>query len=78
MWAIVGILTISVIITLYEVPKLVKAKQKKEIVVFFGLLLIATTLTILEVRDINMPNPLVGIQMIYEPISTFVLQFLKP
>lgn len=76
MWGIIGIMFISMVIASFELPKLIKGKRKKEAVVFLSILLIATTLALLKIQDVIIPNPLTGIQALYRPIGTIIQKFL--
>jgi hypothetical protein len=76
MWAILGILLTAAIILIIEIPPLFKAKMKKEFWVFSILLLFATALSIAKVLQLNIPNPLDWIAVIFKPFSDFLLDIL--
>lgn len=77
MWPIFGILLVGTLITLYEVPYLIKKKLTKELIVFFILLLIGMIFSILLSLEIKVPNPFDLIAFIYKPISDFLEWILK-
>jgi hypothetical protein len=73
MWNLLGILTVTGLITLYEYPKMKKKSMKYEIKVFFLLLGIGTTLAILYIYDIPIPNPLNFLKYIFEPAGKLIM-----
>jgi hypothetical protein len=77
MWAILGILLIAIIILLIEVPPLLKAKRKKELWVFSILLLFATALSISKSLQVNIPNPLDWLTIIFKPFTDFIVHALQ-
>jgi hypothetical protein len=77
MWAIIGILFIGTIISLFEITPLVKKKWWREIMVFFLLLSAGLTLSILLIKDVTIPSPLDLIAKIYSPITFFFDQILS-
>lgn len=77
MWYVFGIIMVSIGITIYEVPNLLKKNSKKELVVFSILLILALALSIAEILYEDLPNPLDGITMIYKPVSDFLFDLLK-
>ncbi|MDP4163999.1 MAG: hypothetical protein Q8906_10735 [Bacillota bacterium] len=77
MWAIIGICLLALIISIIEVPSLVKKKLKKEMIVFFCFLSIAVTFSILLSLQINIPSILKIIEIIYAPVSKVVFSFLQ-
>jgi len=64
-----GIILIAMLLSLYEYPKMKQKKQHKEIVVYLLILGMATTLLILKVLEISIPNPLKGIEYVFSPIG---------
>ncbi|MGG4444867.1 hypothetical protein HP398_11385 [Brevibacillus sp. HB1.4B] len=73
MWTIMMILLISLLIAIFEVPYLRKNAMKREMLVFFILLVVATGLGIAESLEANIPNPLDWITFVYKPFSDFIL-----
>lgn len=74
--AIAGILLIAILIIVLEVPPLWKKKQKRELWVYSLLLLFGVGLSIAESLDLNIPNPLDWIAIIYKPLSDLVMSLL--
>ena len=58
MFSIVFIITVTVLIALYEVPFLLKNKLIKELIVFFIFLICAFILSVLTSLHIKIPNPM--------------------
>ncbi|CAM4320442.1 hypothetical protein L1N85_15360 [Paenibacillus alkaliterrae] len=77
MVVIVGILAAAIVMIMLEVPTLRKQKMKKELWVFSILMLVAVGLSIAMGLQIDIPNPVDGITMLYKPFSDFVFHFLK-
>ncbi|MGF9908806.1 hypothetical protein [Brevibacillus porteri] len=73
MWTIIMILLISLLIALFEVPNMRRNGMKKEMLVFFILLVVGTGLSIAESLEANIPNPLEWITFVYKPFSDFIL-----
>lgn len=76
MWKIIGILFSGVLISILEVPALVKEKSWREITVFFIILGVGLTLTILLTKNVPIPTPVDWIVKIYRPIAAFFEQIL--
>ncbi len=55
MWAILGILFIGAIISLFEIPPLIKKKWWREVIVYF--LLLSGGLTLSVLLSMNVPIP---------------------
>ena len=77
MTVISGILLVTVVISLIEVPSLLKKGLKKELWVFGILILLGTGLNIAQGLKIDIPNPLDWINVVYKPFSDFVLGLFK-
>ncbi|MBZ5752035.1 MULTISPECIES: hypothetical protein [Metabacillus] len=77
MWIISGILLIGAIISLFEIPPLVKKKWWREIIVYFILLSVGMTLAILISKDVAIPTPIDLLTKIYSPVTNFMEKFLS-
>lgn len=77
MWAIIGMLTTGVVISLFEIPPLVKKRWWREIIAYFLLLSIGMTFAVLLCLKINIPTPLNWIEKIYSPVTSFVERILS-
>ncbi|MFY0758016.1 hypothetical protein AB1K32_03920 [Metabacillus dongyingensis] len=77
MVAVAGILVIVGVIIAIDVPSLLRKKEKKELWVFFILLLIGTSLSIALALHIKIPNPVDWITVIYQPLSDLIESLLK-
>jgi hypothetical protein len=71
MWAIIGILVSGAIISLFEIPPLLKKKCWREIIFFFLLFSPGVTLSILLSKQVTIPTPVDLISKIYSPITSF-------
>ncbi|WP_018394301.1 hypothetical protein [Bacillus sp. 37MA] len=76
MVAVAGILVIMAVIIAINVPPLLRKKLKKELWIFSLLLLFGTVLSIAEVLNIKIPNPLDWITAIFKPLSDMVEKLL--
>ncbi len=74
---VLGILVISILIALKEIPPLKKQKQKKEIWIYVILQCFATTLLSFIALDINLPSPLELIRVVYKPVSDAIFNLLS-
>ncbi|MFD2442840.1 hypothetical protein ACFSO7_02370 [Bacillus sp. CGMCC 1.16607] len=77
MVAVAGILVIVAIIIAIDVPPLLRKKLKKELWIFSILLLIGIVLSVAQVLEMKIPNPLEWIIAIYQPLSNMIDQLLK-
>ena len=76
MLPVIFIIIIASLISLYEIPRLLKKELKKEIFIYSLLLIIAVGLGILYSLDIKIPNPLEGLTSIYKPINKLIEKYL--
>ncbi|MFB6467807.1 hypothetical protein ACE38V_13535 [Cytobacillus sp. Hz8] len=76
MWAIVSILTAGMIAWI-EIPSLLKKKLIKELWVFSVLLLIGVGLIISQSLQLNIPNPLDWITVVFKPLNDAIFGILK-
>lgn len=68
----IGIIMISIIIIIYEFKSLKKCNSRKEVWSFSILLLFATVLGVMKALDMNIPNPLHLVYMIYSPLNNIL------
>lgn len=72
MWGILGILCVAAVIAYVGLTSLKGKAGAKERIVFCTILLSATALSIAVSLDLNVPNPLNGLIMLYKPISDYL------
>lgn len=77
MWAIIGIILIGAVISLFEIPPLIKKKWWKELIVFCTMLLTGLTLSTLLAENISIPNPVYFIVKLYHPLAIFIERILS-
>ncbi|MCQ6276099.1 hypothetical protein JMM81_14310 [Bacillus sp. V3B] len=77
MFIIIGILLIGAIISFFEISPLVKKKWWREIIVYFLLLSVGLTLSILLIKNVTIPSPLDLIIKIYSPVTSFFERILS-
>ncbi|MFD1036922.1 hypothetical protein ACFQ3N_00570 [Virgibacillus byunsanensis] len=77
MVGIIGILVITIVIILMEVPSLLKDGIKKDIIVFFTILLLGVGVSIALTMGVKIPNPVDAIQFMYKPLSDLISNLFK-
>ena len=77
MWIISGILLIGAIISLFEIPPLVKKKWWREIIVYLILLSVGMTLAILISKNVTIPTPIDLLTKLYSPVTNFFEKILS-
>lgn len=66
---VLGLTLIFAIISLFEVPGLIKQKKKKEVIIFFVLLAIGYTLNLLQLFNIALTPTNKIIEMLIKPVE---------
>ncbi|MDD9269487.1 hypothetical protein ACFPES_20760 [Paenibacillus sp. GCM10023248] len=79
MWIIVaGICTASLACLVVEAPALRRTQQKKDLIVFYLMLLAGTALSIIEfATNFKLPNPSRLIIIVYKPVYEVVKTLLE-
>lgn len=77
MWAILGILAVAAAIFIIDAPDLLKRRLTKELWIFSFLLLLGTVLSILLSLNVELPNPLDWLTVIYRPFNDLLDSVLK-
>lgn len=77
MLTIAGILIIAFIIAAIDVPPLLQQKLKRELWLFFTILLVGLSISSALALNIDIPSPLNIISNIYNPISQVVENYFK-
>jgi hypothetical protein len=72
-----AIIGISIIISLYEFPPLIRGKLYKEIGIFFSLLSIGSILSILLSFGVQFPNPSLWLINLFKPLSNLLENLLN-
>jgi hypothetical protein len=74
---VLGILVISTLIAMKEIPPLLKQKKKKEIWIFVIFQSFATALLSIISLNVKLPSPLEAIRVVYKPISDAIFSLLS-
>ena len=74
---IIGVLAVAVVIAVVEVPYLLRVKQKRELWVFLGILVMGTALGIATSLEVEVPSPLKAIELIYRPLADIIFGMLE-
>ena len=77
MVGVLGILAVSLVIAIIEVPSLLKKKLRRELWVFSILLLIGTGLSIAKSLKVEILNPFDLMAAFYKPFSDMLFQLLE-
>ena len=77
MFSTLGILTVTALIFYFEKPKLLKSGESKTIWMFSILLIIGAALNIGVALNLNIPNPLDLIAVIFNPFADLMKTLLK-
>jgi len=74
----IGVLFLAILISIYEIPKMKKQNMKKDFILFSSILFLATTLSLLQVNGVSIPNPISGLRAILSPIGIGIENFFIP
>jgi hypothetical protein len=74
---VLGILCISILIALKEIPPLKKQQQKKEIWIIVIFLFFASAFLSLVLLEVKIPSPLEVIRVVYHPFSNWLFSLLS-
>lgn len=66
------IFLLSVFIAVYELPSLLQGESRKDLVIFGMILVTGTTLSILQILHIPVPNLTALITFIFEPLAHMI------
>lgn len=72
----ITIIAVSILVCAYELPRLIRNRQRKEIMVFMTLLVISVGLYAGAEEGI-IPNPVYWMEMVYKPVYDGVMTWLK-
>ncbi|MGP4079488.1 hypothetical protein ACTWQL_06185 [Pseudalkalibacillus sp. R45] len=72
-----GVMLVACLIYFVEYRNLKDHSSSRERGTFFSLLSIGVIMSILEVADVKIPNPLYPIEVIYKPVHTFIFNLLS-
>ncbi|MGN7469579.1 hypothetical protein [Brevibacillus sp. SAFN-007a] len=70
------VVLVSIIVCLYELPRLIRTNQKKEMTVFVAMLVLSVGLYAATQYG-QIPNPVYVMEMIYKPMSDGISQWLR-
>ena len=75
--AVLALLSFDTILCVIEVPKMIKSKMVKELVVFSILLAVGTAMAFMEILKIEIPKSVDLVMWIYSPLSEFLESLFK-
>ena len=76
-YMLVFIIIISCLVAGLEYRQLMKSKGLRDIVISASLLAAGLCLCVLQILDISMPSPLIGLQSLITPVNSFLAKLLK-
>lgn len=77
MWPVIGLLAGAAIVSVLEVPAMVRGRMKKDLAVFSCLLAAALAISIIYTLHIEVPNPTQLITRLFMPVSKWLEQLLS-
>lgn len=75
--SILSVLLFSTILSIVEIPKMLKEKLYRELWTFIVLLSFGTVLVILKSLNVDIPNPSDFVQWLYSPFSDIIKRLLE-
>ncbi|WP_139210559.1 hypothetical protein [Paenibacillus sophorae] len=67
-----AIILLFILLAGWDVPLLIKKKQRKDLIVYSLLLLTGITLSILVSFNVHLPNPSKGLETILQPLGSLL------
>jgi hypothetical protein len=77
MWPVIGLLAGAAIISVLEVPAMVRGRMKKDLAAFACLLAAALAISIIYTLRVEVPNPTQLIMRLFMPVSKWIEQLLS-
>lgn len=74
---VASVLTFCAVLSFVEVPKMVKGKEFRELILYSVLLTAGAAVMVLRSVNIKIPNPSDLVIWIYSPVSGFMKQLLR-
>lgn len=75
--SILSVLLFSTVLSIVEIPKMLKEKLYRELWTFIVLLSFGTVLVILKSLNVDIPNPSDFVQWVYSPFSDIIKTLLE-
>ncbi|MDT3425339.1 hypothetical protein J2Z22_000855 [Paenibacillus forsythiae] len=69
---IMAIITLFILLAGWDAPHLIKKRQKKDLIVYFALILVGLTLSILVSFHVYLPNPSKGLETMFAPLGSWL------
>lgn len=76
-WVVVGSIGLMGLIALLDAPALRGPRMGRERVFFWSVWTLAAVLLLLVALDVDLPNPLDGINAVFQPMSRMMLRLLE-
>ncbi|NMM63739.1 hypothetical protein HBE96_13865 [Clostridium sp. P21] len=75
--SILSVLVFSIVLSIVEIPKMLRQKLYKELYTFIVLLSFGTVLAILKSFNVDIPNPSDFVQWVYSPFNNIIRELLE-
>ena len=75
--SILAVVLFSFVLSIVEIPKMLKQKLYKDLGIFCLLLILGTVLAVLKSLDVEVPNPSDLIAWIYSPLAEVMKSITK-
>ncbi|NGM82048.1 hypothetical protein G5B47_06455 [Paenibacillus sp. 7124] len=69
---IMAIILLFVMLAGWDIPQLIKKKQRKDLIVYALLILTGLILSILSAFHVHLPNPSKGLSTVLEPLGSLL------
>ncbi|BCG61598.1 hypothetical protein [Paenibacillus sp. URB8-2] len=69
---IMAIILLFVVLAGWDIPQLIKKKQRKDLIVYVVLILAGLTLSILALLHVHLPNPTKGVEAVLKPLGSLL------
>ncbi|MFV9511218.1 hypothetical protein [Tepidibacillus sp. LV47] len=74
---VIGVGLFILFVSYIQLKPLFREKQKKEIYVYIGLMILAAYLSIGRMLNLYIPNPTNGIRLLFQPVQQWIDQLLS-
>ncbi len=71
-----GVIAVSAGIAVFEIPPLVRKKLIREALIILSLLMIGSFISVMQILEKHVPNPLNGLTAILQPISMAIFKLM--
>ncbi|MRG87117.1 hypothetical protein [Salinibacillus xinjiangensis] len=77
MFKVIVVVLIAVVVFLLDFATVKKSKSKKDKKVYIAFFILALSIVVLHVMEVNIPTPIEGIKQIYQPVAEPIRKSLE-